>query len=336
MRLLLSRPVTTYLLSASGVLLAASLLVASAADEKAKKSAAKSTAIKPEAVKLGRPVDFLKDVYPAIEQNCIACHNVAINESKLVLEEVKDLLKGGKRGTSIVAKQPDKSLLYLVASRQKKPHMPPLPNNQDAKAFTPRELGLLRQWILEGATGGTGGRKQMLQFAPLPDSARAIYSVAISPWNRFAAAGRANQVEIYDTILGEKVATLIDPNLAAIKFEDKAMYPGGAAHRDFVHSMSFSPGGGTVTMTVSRAADTIEVSVEDEGPGIPDGSLDSIFERFYSERPEGEQFGTHSGLGLSIARQVVEAHGGSIMAENRRRADGAILGARFRVRLPAG
>ena len=102
------------------------------------------------------------------------------------------------------------------------------------------------------------------------------------------------------------------------------------------NAMSFSPGDGTVTMTASRGGDMIEVAVEDEGPGIPDGSLDSIFERFYSERPEGEQFGTHSGLGLSIARQVVEAHGGSIMAENRRRADGAILGARFRVRLPAG
>ena len=139
---------------------------------------------------------------------------MAINESKLVLEEVKDLVKGGKRGSSIVPKQPDKSLLYLVASRQKKPHMPPLPNNQDAKAFTARELGLLRQWILEGAVGGSGGRKQMLQFAPLPDSAKAVYSVALSPWNRFAAAGRANQVEIYDTTLGEKVATLIDPNLA--------------------------------------------------------------------------------------------------------------------------
>ena len=106
-------------------------------------------------------VDFQRDIYPALEQNCIACHNVAINESKLVLEEVKDIVKGGKRGTSIVAKQPDKSLLYLVASRKKKPHMPPLPNNQDAKAFTPRELGLLRQWILEGAVGSKGGNKQI-------------------------------------------------------------------------------------------------------------------------------------------------------------------------------
>jgi two-component system sensor histidine kinase ChvG len=102
------------------------------------------------------------------------------------------------------------------------------------------------------------------------------------------------------------------------------------------NAMSFSPGDGTVTMTASRTADMIEVTVEDEGPGIPEGSLESIFERFYTERPEGERFGTHSGLGLSISRQVVEAHGGFINAENRRRADGGVEGARFRVGLPAG
>ena len=242
MRLLLTRSLTRFAVLGS-VLAAASLLVAIAADKKAEKKDGKSTEIKYEEVKLGRPVNFERDIYPALEQNCIACHNVAINESKLVLEEVKDIVKGGKRGTSIVAKQPDKSLLYLVASRKKKPHMPPLPNNQDAKAFTPRELGLLRQWILEGAVGSKGGNKQMLQFSPLPDSAKAVYSVALSPWNRFAAAGRANQVEIYDTTLGEKVSRLVDPKLGKIKFKDKIMYPGGAAHRDFVHSMAFSPSG---------------------------------------------------------------------------------------------
>ena len=56
--------------------------------------------------------------------------------------------------------------------------------------------------------------------------------------------------------------------------------------------------------------------VEDRGPGIPVESLDSIFERFYSERPEGESFGRHSGLGLSISRQIVEAHGGTIHVES--------------------
>jgi two-component system sensor histidine kinase ChvG len=78
----------------------------------------------------------------------------------------------------------------------------------------------------------------------------------------------------------------------------------------------------------------VEISVEDEGPGIPDAKLEHIFERFYSERPRAERFGQHSGLGLSITRQIVEGFGGTIRAENRRGEGGAVLGARFVVRLP--
>ena len=77
----------------------------------------------------------------------------------------------------------------------------------------------------------------------------------------------------------------------------------------------------------------MRIEVEDEGPGIPEGKEEAIFERFYSERPPGEKFGTHSGLGLSISKQIVEGHGGTIVAENRRRADGSVAGARFIVRL---
>ena len=58
------------------------------------------------------------------------------------------------------------------------------------------------------------------------------------------------------------------------------------------------------------------VTVEDEGPGIPEDKLTAIFDRFYSERPAGEKFGTHSGLGLSISKQIVEAHRGRIWAES--------------------
>ena len=80
------------------------------------------------------------------------------------------------------------------------------------------------------------------------------------------------------------------------------------------------------------------VVVEDTGPGIPDDSLTRIFRRFYSQRPEG-QFGDHSGLGLAISKQIVEAHGGVIWAENIRPTDADVtsepLGARFVVGLPA-
>lgn len=101
------------------------------------------------------------------------------------------------------------------------------------------------------------------------------------------------------------------------------------------NAVSFSPPGGTIRLRGDRDAGFVRIAVEDDGPGIPDNMLAAIFERFYSERPKSEKFGTHSGLGLSISTQIVEAHGGTIRAENRRQADGTPSGARFIVRLPA-
>jgi two-component system sensor histidine kinase ChvG len=80
----------------------------------------------------------------------------------------------------------------------------------------------------------------------------------------------------------------------------------------------------------------VELAVEDNGPGIPEGKLEHVFDRFYSERPSGESFGQHSGLGLSISRQIVEALKGRISAENRRDAVGRVVGARFVIRLMKG
>ena len=100
------------------------------------------------------------------------------------------------------------------------------------------------------------------------------------------------------------------------------------------NALSFSPPGGRVAVRIYADGGQVLVTVDDDGPGIPETSLTRIFERFYSERPEGEQFGTHSGLGLSISRQIVEAHDGMIRAENRRDDHGGVVGARFVVRLP--
>jgi len=97
---------------------------------------------------------------------------------------------------------------------------------------------------------------------------------------------------------------------------------------------SFSPPGGTIVLRARETGAMVEMAVEDEGPGIPDGNLEHVFDRFYSERPAGEKFGKHSGLGLSISRQIIEALRGRISAENRRDAQGQVLGARFVVRLP--
>jgi two-component system sensor histidine kinase ChvG len=100
------------------------------------------------------------------------------------------------------------------------------------------------------------------------------------------------------------------------------------------NAVSFSPPGGKIRMTVRIDGEMVETVVEDEGPGLPEGKLEAIFDRFYSERPSGEKFGTHSGLGLSISKQIVEAHRGTIRAENIPGPSGKPAGARFIVRLP--
>jgi two-component system sensor histidine kinase ChvG len=115
----------------------------------------------------------------------------------------------------------------------------------------------------------------------------------------------------YDSRLGQVISNLLD------------------------NARSFSPAGGSVRLTVRRLRKDIEIVVDDDGPGVNPDAMEKIFERFYTDRPE-QGFGQNSGLGLSISKQIVEAHGGSIRVQNRTDGDGGrILGARFIVRLPA-
>jgi len=111
----------------------------------------------------------------------------------------------------------------------------------------------------------------------------------------------------------------------------------GQVFRNVVdNALSFSPPGSKIVIELTREPRNgpFVVTVDDEGAGIPEDNLESIFQRFYSERPT-EHFGQHSGLGLSICRQIMETYGGAISASNRKAADGRVLGARFTIRVPA-
>jgi two-component system sensor histidine kinase ChvG len=130
---------------------------------------------------------------------------------------------------------------------------------------------------------------------------------------RFEGGGiRDFQVAGHDSRLGQVVDNLIE------------------------NARSFSPQNGTVRVTCRRAKNNVEILVDDDGPGVRPDAFEKIFERFYTDRPH-QGFGQNSGLGLSISKQIVEAHGGAIWVENRVSTEGPpkVLGARFIVRLPS-
>lgn len=97
------------------------------------------------------------------------------------------------------------------------------------------------------------------------------------------------------------------------------------------NAVSFSPDNGLVQVIATVADDAVLVSVEDEGPGVPESERETVFRRFHSVRPEGEAFGKHSGLGLAIARSIIEGHQGQIRIADR---EDAQRGARFIMTLP--
>ncbi len=150
----------------------------------------------------------------------------------------------------------------------------------------------------------------------LVSAANEIRSDDVAVTLRFEGASQADfKVPGHDTRLGQVVSNLID------------------------NARSFSPPRSSVRVTCRKLKDAVEITVDDDGPGIRPEALDKIFERFYTDRPE-QGFGQNSGLGLSISKQIVEAHGGTIRVENRTGIAAAgepprVLGARFVVRLPA-
>jgi WD40 repeat protein len=188
-------------------------------------------------IKLERktPVLYDKDVEPILVNKCITCHSGNLKESKLDLSSYESLVKGGKRGASIVPGNPEKSLLVIVCGKVKRPFMPP----RSEKALSPEELALIKLWIDQGAKAPSGVRvlPKIIVKAP-PAGVTPVLGVALSPDKSAVAASRGNQVHVYDAGSGTHVRTLIDPNLIG---PDKK--PVRAAHLSLVESLAYSPDG---------------------------------------------------------------------------------------------
>ncbi|MBR9802119.1 hypothetical protein GYB59_10675 [bacterium] len=189
------------------------------------------TAIAPAKPELSREVDYARDIAPILKQNCLACHNAKTREGGLSVETPADMLKGGSSGEAILAGDPDASFLYLVASRQSEPVMPPLPNKMNAHKLTGEQVWLLKRWIELGAEGKAETAMPAIAWQPMPSHLQPIYSLELSPQEDFCVFGRGNGLEVVSLCPPYEPAVLVDPAL------------GTAAHRDFVNAVAVHPSG---------------------------------------------------------------------------------------------
>jgi two-component system sensor histidine kinase ChvG len=164
---------------------------------------------------------------------------------------------------------------------------------------------------------------ELSREAPVPVDLRRLISDVVS---LYQATARAAEPTVTFTASETLEAVMVSGQEGAL----------GQVLRNLIdNARSFSGSEGEVRVTLGRQRGQAQITVDDDGPGIPPENLESIFERFYTSRPKGAAFGGNSGLGLSIARQIIIAHGGTVWAENRPEpADGAVAGARFTVALP--
>lgn len=180
-------------------------------------------------IKRSKSVDFGTEIIPVFQRNCLPCHNAKDAKGDLVLETPATILKGGETGPAVIPGKSSESLLLKVAAHEAKPLMPPKNNKADAKPLTSDELGLLKLWIDQGATG-TVSVLPPVRWQNLAETFNPIQACAISPDGQYAACSRANRIDVYSVATLQFAGSIIDPAL-------------GAADRDVVESLAFSPDG---------------------------------------------------------------------------------------------
>jgi WD40 repeat protein len=178
---------------------------------------------------------YEKDVEPILANKCAFCHSGNIKEAKLDMTSYETLMKGGKRGPSIVPGKSGDSLFTKLCGKVQKPFMPP----KREEPLTPEELATIKLWIDQGAKAPTTIRERpkVVLSAP-PAGVNPVLSVAVSADKSAVAASRGNQIHIYDAGSGAYIRSLIDP---ALTTADKK--PIKAAHLSLVESLAYSPDG---------------------------------------------------------------------------------------------
>jgi WD40 repeat protein len=181
------------------------------------------------------PVVYEKDIEPILVNKCAVCHSGNEKKGKLDVSSYEGLMKGGKKGVDVVPGKAAQSRLIHQVGRTDKPFMPP----PGETPVTPEELALFKLWIDQGAKAPLVTRERPKPvIGKLPDNVHPVRALAISPDKSALAAGRGNEIHVYDAGSGTFVRSLIDP-----KLEDADKKPVKAAHMTIVEALAFSPDG---------------------------------------------------------------------------------------------
>jgi WD40 repeat protein len=184
-----------------------------------------------------KPVDFAAEIAPILRANCLACHHEKKAEGRLVMESPQSILKGGSEGPAIVAGKGADSLLLKVAAHEGPLVMPPPDNQVGARALTSAELGLIKLWIDQGATGTVSATRD-IDWKPLPAGYQPPLATAVTPDGQLAVCSRGNRLCVYHIAAGRLLTCLTDPGVAS-----SSTHPAPVAHQDLVRCLAFDPAG---------------------------------------------------------------------------------------------
>jgi WD40 repeat protein len=181
------------------------------------------------------PVSYEKEVEPILANKCQFCHSGPVKEGKFDMGNYESLMKGGKSGRPIVPGKVSESLLVKLAGKTQKPSMPP----KSEEPLTPEELALIKLWIEQGAKPPTGARaKPKIVLTALPVNVKPVRALGISPDKSAVAAGRGNQIHVYDAGSGKYIRSLTESNLVTADGKSEK-----AAHLTIVDALVYSPDG---------------------------------------------------------------------------------------------
>ena len=244
------------------------------------------------------PVSFEEDIEPILSRNCLACHNESETEGELILESVESALRGGDSGPAIVPENAEDSLLFQLAAHRTEPVMPPVDNDVGARSLGPKELGLLKLWIEQGAKAGGARKKASIAWKMMPDSFAPIYGLELSPDGRWLAAGRGNRLVVYSLPGKTSIQQLVDQEISSTHPD--------CAHLDVVQSVAWSPDQQTLVSGGYRCIKVWKRSPQD-APSLDEPSDPKLIE----------------GLGDVVSHAVL--HGGSRLAALLRTDAGVLL-----------